>query len=75
MSPPDTTIEKQKRRHRGPLWGIGLAVVFAFGLFVWWITYVAEEGNEPEGADVQIDGATGEPVEDDASDIPATVEQ
>jgi hypothetical protein len=62
MSPPDTNIEKQKRRHWAPLWGIGLALVFALGLFVWWITYVVDEGNEPEGADVQIDGATGEPV-------------
>ena len=29
MSAPDTNIEKQKRRHFAPLWGIGSALVIA----------------------------------------------
>ena len=65
MSPPDTNLEKQKRRHWGPLWGIGLAVLFAVGLFLWWITYVVEQGGPPQGAETRINGATGEPVDAD----------
>ena len=29
MSAPDTNIEKQQRRHFGPLWGITLVLVVA----------------------------------------------
>ena len=29
MSAPQTDVEKQERRHRGPLIGIALAVIFA----------------------------------------------
>ncbi len=37
MSAPHTDIEKQRRRHRGPLIGMALVVVFAVALiFFWW---------------------------------------
>ena len=38
MSAPNTNIERQRRRHRGPLLGITLAVVFVLALFALWLT-------------------------------------
>ena len=62
MSPPDTNIEKQRRRHWGPLVGITVGLGFALTLFVVWLVYEAEQGTPPRGADVQIDGRTGDRV-------------
>ena len=34
MSAPDTNIEKQQKRHYGPLWGItAVLIVVAIGIF------------------------------------------
>ena len=33
MSAPDTNIDRQKKRHRGPLIGIAIGALFAFVLF------------------------------------------
>lgn len=38
MSAPNTNIERQRRRHRGPLVGITLAVIFVLALFAMWLT-------------------------------------
>ena len=51
MSAPDTNLEKQERRHRGPLIGMAIAVIFAGILgFI----FLADGGDEitgaPEGA-------------------------
>ena len=65
MSAPDTNVEKQSRRHKGPIIGIALAVAFG-GLMALLMTGTSIfRGEEPEGANVQIDGRTGaeEPVE------------
>ena len=62
MSAPQTNIEKQKKFHRTPLFGILAVVVVALLLFFALGTFVAEDGGTPEGAAVQIDGRTGEPV-------------
>ena len=39
MSAPDTDLEKQRKRHRGPIYGItfGLAfvIIVALGAFIW----------------------------------------
>ncbi|MBJ6370010.1 hypothetical protein [Sedimentitalea arenosa] len=44
MSAPQTNIEKQERRHKGPLIGVGLAVVVAIvGYVVWQSTFEAEQ--------------------------------
>lgn len=60
MSAPQTNLEKQKRRHRGPLIGITLGLLFVAGIFLWMFGTVAEEGQPPQGAETQIDGRTGE---------------
>ncbi|SEL36525.1 hypothetical protein [Pacificibacter marinus] len=36
MSPPDTNLEKQKRRHRGPLIGMALVIAFVAAVIVYW---------------------------------------
>ena len=62
MSAPDTNVEKQAEKHKGPLTGMAAGLLFAglllFGLIIW----VVARGGTPEGADVQIDGRTGEEV-------------
>lgn len=63
MSAPQTNIEKQKRRHRGPLVGM-IIVVLAVGLgYLWWVSYEVAESDPPQGSQTQIDGRTGEQIE------------
>lgn len=60
MSAPDTNLEKQKRRHKGPLGGMKLVlglVALLFAAFLIW-TVAASDG--PEGAETQVGGRTGE---------------
>jgi hypothetical protein len=61
MSAPDTNTEKQKEVHKGPLrmgiafpllWGVGLLAIFVVVMFL--------RGGDPEGADEQVDGRTGD---------------
>lgn len=60
MSAPQTNIEKQERRHAAPIWGIILAVIF--GVFVGAFLSTSTAffgGDDPKGAETQIDGRTG----------------
>ncbi|KFI31490.1 hypothetical protein CN97_10850 [Haematobacter massiliensis] len=70
MSAPNTNIEKQTRRHRGPLIGMMLVVIFAVGIIFFWLARDTANAPGPDGADVQIDGRTGAPVQDQTA--PAT---
>ena len=70
MSQPEDDLQSQKRRHKGPLIGMAAVLIFAAGLFVWWLTYEVAESDPPEGSDVQIDGRTGEPVVEDTLEEP-----
>lgn len=47
MSPPDTNVEKQKRRHRPALIGIGAVLVFAL-LVVLALAVSTTDGERPE---------------------------
>lgn len=38
MSAPHTNIEKQQRRHIGPLMGMAFAVLVVVALGIWWAT-------------------------------------
>ena len=52
MSAPDTNIEQQARRHRGPLTGIALALSVAVLGFLIWLAMVAAGGNAPGDSSV-----------------------
>lgn len=70
MSAPHTDLEKQARRHRGPLNGMFAVVLFALvmlGILGFW---AFGRGGAPEGADVQVQTGVAEEVveaEDDAA--------
>lgn len=50
MSAPQTNLEKQKRRHRGPLIGMILCVLFAVVLAVYWAGSTPENPGPPAEA-------------------------
>ncbi|MCL3880747.1 hypothetical protein [Marivita sp. GX14005] len=47
MSAPKTNIEKQEKRHRPALWGMGILVVLVALGYFFYVTFLAAEGNEP----------------------------
>ena len=63
MSAPKTDLDKQQKRHRGAMTGIITVVVFALILLAALLVFTSADGNDPEGADTQIDARTGEEVE------------
>lgn len=68
MSAPQTNIERQKRRHKGPLIGMIAAVVLALGLFFAFTIYTAQERQTPG---VQTPGVTT-PSTDGPTGLPVT---
>ena len=64
MSPPDTDIEKQKKRHKTPLTGMWGVVIFAGILLIALATWQAYTGNEPRDAydDEEIEEEVDRPI-------------
>ncbi len=66
MSAPQTNIEKQRRRHRGPLIGMALVVVFGVLLITWWLFEEASQAANPGDGTVapaistELPASTGE---------------
>jgi hypothetical protein len=60
MSAPQTDIEKQAQRHRGPLRGMFAVVLFALLLLGFLAFWAFGRGGTPEGAATQVEGSTGE---------------
>lgn len=58
MSAPHTNVETQKRRHRGPLIGMALVVIFGVALIVYWQFEEAAQGNSPTPDTVEPDTGT-----------------
>ena len=61
MSAPDTDVEKQAKRHAGPIIGIGAGLAFVAILLVAYIFYVSSPAddtpdNTPTGEAVVTDG-------------------
>lgn len=49
MSAPDTNVEKQADRHKGPLWGMGSVLIWAgllFAAFLAWTAYQGDDASE-----------------------------
>jgi len=65
MSAPDKSLNKQKKRHWGPLVGISLAVIVALSLLVWWLgrELVTEPTENGEVSPATIEGTRGLPAE------------
>ena len=70
MSPPDTNLDKQKKRHKAPLTGMWMVVIFAGVLLIALATWQAYTGNEPR--DASDDEDLGAEVEGPAETPPAT---
>ena len=66
MSAPRTNLEKQRRRHWGPLLGIAAVTVFALAVILWWLVEEVADADPqpPAGTDA---GTVQEPAR---SDIP-----
>lgn len=68
MSAPRTNLEKQKRRHIGPLIGMAVVVLFGVVLMVYWLFEEAAESDVPpqdetiESAPADTPPETTEPV-------------
>lgn len=72
MSAPNTDIEKQKQRHKGPLSGMALVVTFAAVLLLGLVIWLFAAGNEPEdtGPEVEVIPGQGATLEEgDASAV------
>ncbi|MGY6535180.1 MAG: hypothetical protein ACXIVG_07530 [Pararhodobacter sp.] len=64
MSAPDTNLQKQKRRHWGPLLGIATVLVLVAVLFFAYLGYSADTDTpEQQPAAGQVDPEVGQPAE------------
>ena len=68
MSAPNTNVEKQTKRHKTPLLGMGGAVIFATILFVGLLFWISANGNEPEGAETQVEVVPGAGATEELTD-------
>ena len=74
MSAPNTNLDKDAQRHRGPLRGMLGVVLFALVLLAGLALWAFSRGGTPNDAST-VDGRTGateqaaEPVEDDAAPL------
>jgi len=69
MSAPQTNIDKQKRRHRGPLIGMIAVVTFALTLLFFLMADTADTDGQIDIGPASIDGNAASPVD---STAPAT---
>ncbi|RBI84531.1 hypothetical protein DRV85_11255 [Rhodosalinus halophilus] len=62
MSPPDTNLEREKRRHRPALIGIGAVLVFAL-IVVFALAVTVTDGERPEQPQAAPDATDTAPAE------------
>lgn len=62
MSAPDINLEKQRRRHRGPLIGMVLAVLFGLGLMFFWLTGEVSDSAQNQPADPAAAAVEADPA-------------
>lgn len=68
MSNTEPSLDRQRKRHAGPLIGMAVVVLFALGYLLWWIYYEVDAAPQPQGAEEQVDGRTGEVTETEPVD-------
>ncbi len=59
MSAPHTDIEKQKRRHRGPLVGMAIVLAAVAVLFVGYLSFVSLNGTPPKDTGPKVNDLIG----------------
>ena len=69
MSPPDINLERQKRRHRGPLIGMAVGIVVVIGLVLFWA--MRESAAPPTAAVGTMDPATAPAALSTEAPLPA----
>jgi hypothetical protein len=70
MSSSEKDLDRQVKRHKGPLLGFVAIVIFSTIIGLWWLNAEFGRSDGPRGAETQIDGRTGEPVDGPAPDSP-----
>ena len=65
MSAPETKLKEQEKRHRGPLIGLRVVVIFALVLLALFTLVVVFRANEPADSE----------AEPEVTDVPGTAEQ
>lgn len=76
MSAPRTNLEKERRRHWGPLLGMAIVTIFAVGLMIYWLFEEVAQSDPPpppmeEPGAVQGSATPADPFEaDQAPGVP-----
>lgn len=63
MSHSENDMNKQVKRHKGPLIGFIAILVFVAVLLVWWIGREVEAPDGPTETPAQMEGSTSAPVD------------
>lgn len=56
MSPPDTNLETESRKHKVPIWGILLAVIFGLLMILAIVTTAFERSDEEAAGEAAVEG-------------------
>ena len=59
MSAPETNIHKQEKRHAGPLTGMRVLLIIVGIMLLGWVGWVVIQGQDPQGAETQIEVVPG----------------
>lgn len=63
MTAPDTNLKKQKKRHKGPLIGMAIAVIVAVLFLIWMLSQnLGTDTPEQEAAPSQVEETVGPPA-------------
>jgi NADH:ubiquinone oxidoreductase subunit 6 (subunit J) len=64
MSAPQTNLEKQERRHWGPLTGMAIGLAFVAALFIGYLVWTTANGDVPREATPEGGVIGNEPTQD-----------
>lgn len=71
MTPPDTNLKRQTRRHIFPLLGLALVVLIGVGLIAYWVVEEMVLAPAPPLVEDEGDGLTPSELESGDVDVPA----
>ena len=73
MSAPDTNLDKQKRRHAGPIIGITAGIIFVAIILGAYLLFIAGPVEDDEGGVTGVPEASEvAPAADEVEAVPAT---